>query len=127
MHKFWILGAVAAAGLAASPAVALNDDDYAAMMGMMWRFQQPVCPRLSFDPDKFVAGMKLPGGSAAAFRDHHREAFARGDAVVSEWRSQTDEAAFCKAVEEFFDGKHDFSGGLKEVPERVPPGLTIRP
>ena len=127
MRKIWILGAVVGGALAATPAIALNADDYAAMMGMMWRFQQPVCPRLSFDPEKFVAGMKLPGGSAAAFRDHHREAFARGDAVVSDWRSQMDEAAFCTAVEEFFDGKHDFSGHLKDVPERVPPGLTIRP
>jgi len=127
MQKLSAVGAFLVAVLATAPASALNNDDYAGMMGMLWRFQQPVCPRLSFDPEKFVAGMKLPGGSAAAFRDRHREAFDRGDAVVSEWRSQTDQAAFCKAVEVFFDGKHDISGGLKDVPERVPPGLTIRP
>jgi len=127
MSKLWTIAAFVAAGLAATPASALNNDDYAAMMGMMWRFQRPECPRLSFDPEKFVIGMKLPGGSAAAFRDRHREAFDRGDAIISDLRNGKDLDAFCKAAEEFFDGKHDFYGNVKEVPDRAPPGLTIRP
>jgi hypothetical protein len=127
MRGSWAIGAFIIAGVAAAPASALNNDDLAAMMGMLWRFQQPVCPSLSFDPEKFVAGVKLPGGSAAAVRRHYRTAFDRGYAVATDWQGQTTRQEFCKAIEQFFDGKHDFYGNLKEVPEPPPPGLTIHP
>jgi hypothetical protein len=111
---------------AATPACALNNDDFAAMMGMLWRFQDPVCPSMSFDPAVFVKAMKLPGGTPAAMRRAHRDAFERGYAVATDWMKQGTTAEFCKAMQTFVDGKHDFFGGVKETPERPVPGLTIR-
>jgi hypothetical protein len=112
--------------LASTPARALNNDDYAAMMGMLWRLQDPICPSMSFDPAIFVKAMKLPGGSPAAVRRDYRAAFDRGYAVATDWMGQGTTAEFCKAIEIFFDGKHDFYGTLKETPEPPVPGLTIR-
>ena len=127
MRRRFAATALILGALTAAPALALNNDDLAAMMGMLWRFREPLCPSLSFDPEEFVQGMKLPGGSAAAVRRRHRDAFDRGYAVATDWQSQTGPAEFCKAMEQFFDGKHGFSGELKAVPDAPVPGLTIRP
>jgi hypothetical protein len=118
--------AILTGALASTPARALNDDDYAAMMGMLWRLQQPICPSMSFDPAKFVKAMKLPGGRPAAVRSRHRNAFARGYAVSTDWLSQSTTAEFCKLIENWFDGKHDMSGNVKDTLEPPVPGLTIR-
>ena len=109
--------------VASSSALALNYDDYAAMMGVLWRLREPICPRLSFDPVVFVKALKLPGGSPEAVRRAHRHAFDRGYEMAGEWM---DRAQFCAEIEQFFDGKHDFFGNPKAVPEPPPPGLTIR-
>ncbi len=121
-----VLLAALAIGVASPPAQALNADDYAAMMGMLWRLREPVCPRLSFDPSVFVKAMRLPGGSPEAVRRGHRHAFERGYAIVGEWLAQDTPAEFCAAMEKFVDGKHDLSGNPKSIPEAPPPGLTIR-
>jgi hypothetical protein len=69
--------AVAAIILVTSPACALNDDDLAAMMGMLWRLRQPICPRMAFDPNTFVKTLRLSGGNVEAARRSHRHAFDR--------------------------------------------------
>jgi hypothetical protein len=74
--------------LARRPHKLVNDDDYAGMMGMLWRLHEPICPSMSFDPAAFVEAMKLPGGSPAAVRSRHRDAFARGYAVSTDLLSQ---------------------------------------
>ena len=125
MRKLSALSALAIA-VAATPAAALNNDDYAAVMGMLWRLRDPLFPAMSFDPEKFVKGMKLPGGSAAVFQRAHRKAFDQGYAIVTEWMSQGSNADSCQAMQKFFDGKHDFYGNVKEVPGPPVPGLTIR-
>ena len=111
---------------ASTPALALNTDDYAAMMGMLWRLREPVCPSMSFDPAIFVKAMKLPGGSPEAVRRSHRAAFDRGYAIGTEWIGQGSTSDFCKAVQTFFDGKHDLWGAVKETPDAPVPGLTVR-
>ena len=58
--------------LASTPARALNEDEYAAMMGMLWRLQEPTCPSISFDPATFVKAMKMPGGNPSTVRSRHR-------------------------------------------------------
>ena len=121
-----VLLAALALGMAPLPAQALNNDDYAAMMGMLWRLREPMCPRMSFDPEVFVKALKLPGGSAAAVRSGRRAAFDRGFATAGEWLAQGSAPEFCAAMEKFFDGKHDFFGNPKATPEPPPPGLTIR-
>ena len=112
--------------LASTPALALNNDDYAAIMGMLWRLRDPICPSMSFDPAIFVKAMKPPGGSPEAFRRRHRAAFDGGYAIGTDLIDQKTRADFCRFVEDFFDGKHDFYGNLKETPEAPVPGLTIR-
>ncbi|SDR20646.1 hypothetical protein SAMN05519103_01204 [Rhizobiales bacterium GAS113] len=126
MRRRFAIFTLMISALASTPACALNNDDFAAMMGMLWRLRDPICPSMSFDPAVFVKAMKLPGGSPAAVRRDHRAAFERGYAVATDWMSQGTTAEFCKAMETFFDGKHDFFGGLKEVPEPPIPGLIIR-
>jgi len=118
--------AVAFAGfvLGAGPACALNGDDYAAMMGLLWRLREPICPRLTFDPDTFAEALKLPGG-AKGIKRRHRGAFERGYAMGAEWLAEGT-PKFCTEVEQMFDGKHDFFGNVKETPEPPVPGLTIR-
>jgi hypothetical protein len=118
--------AALASGMAPLPAQALNTDDYAAMMGMLWRLREPICPRMSFDPEVFVKTLRLPGGSAAKLRSSRRAAFERGFAMAGEWLAQGSTPEFCAAMEKFFDGKHDFFGNPKAVPEAPLPGLTIR-
>ena len=81
------LFAILAGALVSTPARALNDDDIAAMMGMLWRLQEPICPSMSFDPAAFVKAMKLTGAPAAV-RNRHRDAFARGYAVSTDNLSQ---------------------------------------
>ncbi len=108
-----------------TPARALNDDDYAGMMGMLWRLQGPICPSMSFDPAAFVKAMKLPGGSPAAVMSRHRDAFARGYAVSTDLLSQGTTAEFCQMISTWFDGKHDMSGNLESAPAPPPPGLTF--
>jgi hypothetical protein len=107
-----------------TPARALNDDDYAGMMGMLWRPQGPICPSMSFDPAAFVKAMKLPG-SPAAVRSRHRDAFARGYAVSTDLLSQGTTAEFRQMISSWFDGKHDMSGNLESAPAPPPPGLTF--
>jgi hypothetical protein len=126
MRNLPALCTFAVAAVIATPATALKNDDYAGMMGMLWRLREPLCPSMSFDPEKFVKAMKLPGGSAAAFQRAHRTAFDQRYAVVADWMSQQSNPEFCKAMEVYFDGKHDFQGNIKEVPEATIPGLTIR-
>ena len=108
-----------------TPARALNDDDYPGMMGMLWRLQGPICPSMSFDPAAFVKAMKLAGGSPAAVRSRHRDAFARGYAVSTDLLSQGTTAEFCQMISTWFDGKHDVSGNLESTPAPPPPGLTF--
>ena len=117
--------AIVMGAFASTPARALNDDDLAGMMGMLWRLQGPICPSMSFDPAAFVKAMKLPGGSPAAVRSSHRDAFARGYAVSTDLLSQGTTAEFCQVIGNWFDGKHDMSGNLKSTPEPPPPGLTF--
>src|SRR5271166_3457162 len=117
--------AILMGAFASTPARALNDDDYAAMMGMLWRLQEPICPSMSFDPAAFVKAMKLPGGSPAAVRSRHRDAFARGYAVSTDLLTQVTTADFCRLIGNWFDGKHDMSGEPKSTPEPPPPGLTF--
>jgi len=112
--------------LGAVPAQALNNEDLAGMMGMLWRFQTPVCPSISFDPKIFVKAVKLPGGTPEAVRARFGDAFDRGNAVVDEWMHDGANAAACKAVETYFDGKHDFFGNVSQTRQRSVPGLTIR-
>ena len=81
---------------------------------------------MSFDPAIFVKAMKPPGGSPEAFRRRHRAAFDGGYAIGTDEIDQKTRADFCRFVEDFFDGKHDFYGNLKETPEAPVPGLTIR-
>jgi hypothetical protein len=125
MAKKSIVVAFAALVLGAGPACALNGDDYAAMMGLLWRLRDPICPRLAFDPDAFAKTLKLPGGSAEAVRRRHREAFERGYAQGGDWLAEGT-PKFCVEVERMFDGKHDFFGNAKETSEPPVPGLTIR-
>jgi len=126
MRKRIAIFALMIGGLAATPARALNNDDLASMMGMLWRLQGPICPSMSFDPAVFVRAAKLPGGSPAAVRRKYRAAFERGFALATDLLRQGTTAPFCKTIEIFFDGKHDFYGNLKETPQPPVPGLTIR-
>jgi hypothetical protein len=112
------------AAFGSMPARARNDDDYAGMMGMLWRPQGPICPSMSFDPAAFVKAMKLPGGSPAV-RSRHRDAFARGYAVSTDLLSRGTTAEFCQMISTWFDGKHDMSGNLESAPAPPPPGLTF--
>ena len=112
--------------LGAQPAHALNNDDFAGMMGMLWRFQGPVCPSISFDPATFVKALKLPGGTPQAVRIRFKDAFDGGNAVVDEWMHDGATAKFCEAIETLFDGRHDFFGNVTETRQPSVPGLTIR-
>jgi hypothetical protein len=115
----------AALVLGADPARALNRDDYAAVMGLLWHLREPVCAKLTFDPDAFAKALKLPGGSANAMRLRHRKAFDRGYVLADDWLAEGI-PKFCNEVEKMFDGKHDFFGNVRETPESPVPGLRIR-
>src|SRR5271165_3405984 len=110
--------------LASTPARALNHDDYAAMMGMLWRLQEPIWPSISFDPATVVQAMKLPGGNPSTVRSRHRDAFARGYAVSTDWLSQGTTAEYCKEIANWFDGKYNLDGTVKDTPEPPVPGLS---
>jgi hypothetical protein len=126
MRRQFMIFSLIFGALASTPALALNNDDYTAMMGMLWRLREPICPSMSFDPAIFVKAMKLPGSSPEAVRRGHRAAFDRGYAIATDWIGQGTTADFRKAIQTFFDGKHDFYGAVKATPEASVPGLTIR-
>ena len=126
MRKRLAIAVVLACVAGAAPSLALNNDDLAATLGMLWRLREPLCPSMTFDPEAFVKATKLPGGTAAGVRLRYRAAFQRGYAVATEWQSQSSPAEFCNAMEQFFDGKHDVFGNVKSTPEAPFPGLTIR-
>ena len=125
MHRRYVLTALFSVILGASPVRSLNNDDFAAMMGMLWRLREPICPRMTFDPETFVKALRLPGGSAEAVRRRRPYAFKRGYALAGEWLANGT-PQFCAVVEQLFDGRHDIFGNVKDVPEPPPPGLTIR-
>jgi hypothetical protein len=125
MPKGLTIVALATLVLGATAARAPNGDDYAAMMGMLWRLREPICPRLTFDPEAFVKALRPTGGSAEAVKQRHRKAFEHGYAIGGEWLAER-KPKFCTEVEQMFDGKHDFFGNLKETPEPPVPGLMIR-
>jgi hypothetical protein len=125
MAKKSVVAAFAALLLGAGPAYALNGEDYAAMMGLLWRLREPICPRLTFDPDAFAKALKPPAKSAEGVRRSHREAFDRGYAQGGDWLADG-MTKFCVEVERMFDGKHDLFGNVKEAPAAPVPGLTIR-
>ena len=116
--------ALGSAVFSGGPALALNNDDYVSMMGMLWRLREPVCVGLSFDPAVFVKAMKL-GVDPEAVRRRHSHAFGNGYESGTELLKDGGAAKFCKQVEDFFDGKHDFYGNVKEVPGPPVPGLTV--
>ena len=95
-------------------------------MGMLWRFQGPVCAAISFDPAKFVRALKLPGGTPEAVRQRFPDAFQRGDALTSDWMKDGADEKFCREVANFFDGRHDFYGNVKAMRDPPVPGLTLR-
>lgn len=111
--------------LQTSPAAALNADDYAAMMGMLWRLREPICPRLSFDADVFVKRLHLPAADAEQFRKLRRAAFDSGYELAGELKAQS-ESQFCQTMETMFDGRHAFDGSVKPTPGPPIAGLTIR-
>ena len=88
MAKSSVVVAFTASVVGAGSASALNGDDYAAMMGLLWRFREPICPRLTFEPDAFAKALKLPGGSAEGVRRRHCEAFGRGYAQGGDWLAE---------------------------------------
>jgi hypothetical protein len=126
MRAGFAIIAVVIGAAASSPARALNNDDIAALMGMLWRLQDHICPSISFDPAKLIRAMNPPGASPAAVRRSHRAAFQKGYALAGDWLSQGSNAQFCKNIENLVDGKHDFFGNLKDVPQAPFPGVTIR-
>lgn len=116
---------MALALLAPGAAKAMNTDDVAGALGMLWRVREGACPTMSLDGDRFAAA--LAGGlTAADLRKRHAEAFDQGYAVAGEWLSEGGSAGYCQAVRDLFDGKKDFFGNAKAIPEGVAPGLTVR-
>lgn len=110
---------------AITPALALNDDDLAAAMGMLWRLQSGTCPTMSFDPAKLAAKIGPHGMSIEEVRRKFRKAFDRGYALGGEEMDQGGAARYCDVVEGFFGGTRDFYGNRREVPEAPFPGVTI--
>ena len=88
MHGRYALIALFSVILGASPVRSLNNDDFAAMMGMLWRLREPICPRMTFDPETFVK----------AVRRRHCYAFNRGYALAGEWLANGS-PQFCAVVE----------------------------
>ena len=117
---------VGATALLASPVQALNQDDYVAAMGMMWRLQQPICPGLSFDPVAFVKGVGLHGDPETV-RRRHPKPFETGYAKGTELLDEGGTSEYCEMIAVLFDGKHDFSGALKPVPDKPAAGLAVGP
>ena len=122
----------AAAGLAAltllmaGPAMALNNDDIAGALGMLWRVRDGACPKISLDADRFGSLIQPGGMKAAEIRKRHAEAFDQGYAVASDWLKDGGPEDYCKAVRQLFDGKSDFFGNAKATPDAPLPGLTFR-
>jgi hypothetical protein len=112
--------------LAANPAAAMNNGDVAGALGMLWRVREGVCPKISLDPDRFGALIQPGGMKAAEIRKRYAEAFDQGYAVAGEWLSEGGPEEYCKAVHELFDGKSDFFGNARTIPDAPTPGLTFR-
>lgn len=117
---------LAALLLSAGPAAAMNNEDVAGALGMLWRVREGVCPKISLDPDRFASLIQPGGMKAAELRKRYAEAFAQGYAVAGEWQAEGGPEEYCKAVRQMFDGKSDFFGNAKTNPEAPAPGLTFR-
>lgn len=121
-----VAAALAAVLLAAGPAVAMDNDDVAGALGMLWRVHEGLCPKISLDADRFGSLITPHGMKAAEIRKHHAEAFDQGYAVAGDWLKDGGPEEYCKAVRQMFDGKSDFFGNAKTTPEAPAPGLTFR-
>jgi hypothetical protein len=121
-----IAAGFAALLLAAGPAAAMNNEDVAGALGMLWRVHEGACPKISLDADAFGGLMKPIPIKAAEIRKIYAEAFAQGYAVAGEWAAEGGPEEYCKAVRQLFDGKTDFFGAAKANPDAPPPGLTFR-
>ncbi len=85
-----------------------------------------MCPGVSFDAAVFAKGVGLQG-DPATIRRRHAKTFDRGYAKGTELIDEGGTAEYCETVTYLFDGKHDFSGALKETPDKPTPGLTVTP
>jgi hypothetical protein len=112
--------------LAANPAAAMNNDDVAGALGMLWRVREGVCPKISLDPDRFGSLIRPGGMKAAEIRKRYAEAFDQGYAVAGEWLSEGGPEEYCKSVRQLFDGRSDFFGNAKTTPDAPAPGLIFR-
>jgi hypothetical protein len=111
--------------LGAGPAAAMNNEEIAGALGMLWRVREGACAKISLDADRFGELMKPTAMTAAEIRKRYAEAFAQGYAVAGEWQAGGPDD-YCKAVRELFDGKSDFFGNAKTTPDAPPPGLVFR-
>jgi hypothetical protein len=123
--KIGIAAGLAALLLSSGPAAAMNNEDVAGALGMLWRVREGACPKISLDADRF-GGLIQPGGmKAAEIRKRYAEAFTQGYAVAGDWVAEGGPEEYCKAVRQMFDGKSDAFGNAKTTPEAPPPGLTF--
>lgn len=111
--------------LAAGPGFAMNNEDVAGALGMLWRVKEGVCPTMRLDADKFGSLIKPSGMTAAQIRKTYAEAFDQGYANAGEWLAEGGPAEYCKSVRGLFDGKSDFFGNAKATPDAPAPGLTF--
>lgn len=111
--------------LGAGQAAAMDNDDVAGALGMLWRVREGVCPKISLDADRFGSLIQPGGMKAAEIRKRHAEAFDQGYAVAGDWLKEGGPEEYCKAVRQMFDGKSDFFGNAKATPDSPTPGLTF--
>jgi hypothetical protein len=121
-----VAAGLAALILTAGPAAAMNNEDVAGALGMLWRVHEGACPKISLDADRFGGLIKPDPMTAAQIRKHYAEAFDQGYAVAGEWSAGGEPGDYCKAVRQLFDGKTDFFGNAKATPDAPMPGLTFR-
>lgn len=125
MIKGVCAAAAAVVLLSAGPGFAMNNEDVAGALGMLWRVTEGVCPAMRLDPDRFGSLIKPAGMTAAQIRRTYAEAFDQGYAVAGEWMAEGGAREYCKSVRGLFDGKSDFFGNAKATPTSPAPGLTF--